>query len=108
MPYSVTSTESSIGSGSFIANGNYSDLGTGAFISKGFIFWSGSATALEIGNGNIISRSIDTNSSTGAYSFLFADGPEHTVSDDSAYYYRAYASSSICTAYGNVSSNNSR
>jgi hypothetical protein len=101
-PTVSTSTESSIGSGSFIANGNYSDLGTGAFISKGFIFWSGSATALEIGNGNIISRSIDTNSSTGAYSFLFADGPEHTVSDDSAYYYRAYASSSICTAYGNV------
>lgn len=101
-PTVSTSTESSIGSGSFIANGNYSDLGTGAFISKGFIFWSGSATAIEIGNGNIISRSIDTNSSTGAYSFLFADGPEHTVSDDSTYYYRAYASSSICTAYGNV------
>jgi len=101
-PTVSTSTESSIGSGSFVANGNYSDLGTGAFISKGFIFWSGSATPIEIGNGNIISRSIDINTSTGAYSFLFADGPEHTVADDSAYYYRAYASSSICTAYGDV------
>lgn len=104
-PTVTTNPESGVGSFEFTASGSITAFGSdNVIIERGFIFWSGSSTAIEIGDASQISRSIDTTSATGSYSFTFANGAAHEVSSNATYYYRAYASSSICTAYGNVES----
>ena len=90
---------SSIGINEFSASGNFTSLGTGTFVEKGFIVWSGSSTDKTHNDlADLLLTTSSNNSSTGNFTIPISGS---TILPDVTHYYRAYVSSSICVKYGN-------
>jgi len=106
-PSVTTNFASYITSSGFVAAGNFSSLGTGRFEKKGFIYSLTSSATLTLeqaASSQYIYEITSSNSTTGVYYISSSDGPEgaSVLESGSTYYYRAFVSSSHCTAYGNT------
>jgi len=97
-PGIVSNLASSVSSNSMTMNGNMTSTGNATITDKGFVYSSSDSTP-TIGEFNVtkLSQHSSTFNTTGSYSRAVSG-----LSSSTTYYYRAFATNSVGTSYGNT------